>query len=189
MKRLFMILPLVFLLCFTFGCQQFYSEPEEAAEGITEEEAMVIGDTYLKARSEVNLDLLDEIYASDVVIHDCSQPEDMVGLNALKSQYSYSHRALPNFQMTLDEMIVKGDRIVWIWTVTGTNTGPFHTPFGDLPPTGKKVKFTGVAIDRMVGGKIVEEWIYFNVLELLQQLGFTLAPPQPPEEKPKEGEK
>ncbi len=164
----------IFLLCLNFSCQK------KAPEALTEEEAKAIGDTYLRARSEINLDLLDEIYASDAVIHDSSQPEDMVGLDALKSQYRYSHRALPDFQITLDEMIVKGDRIVWVWTVTGTNTGPFHTPLGDLPPTGKKVIFSGVAIDRVVDGKIVEEWVYFNVLELLQQLGFGITPPPPP---------
>lgn len=170
-----LLIGFLILFCFSFSCRQ------QGEVAITEEEAKAIGDTYFRARSEVNLDLLDEIYTPDAVIHDCSQPEDIVGLEALKSQYRYSHRALPDFQITLDEMIVKGDRIVWTWTVTGTNTGPFHTPLGDLPPTGKEVKFTGVAIDRVVEGKIVEEWVYFNVLELLQQLGFGITPPpQPP---------
>jgi steroid delta-isomerase-like uncharacterized protein len=174
MKKLITISFLVFLFCFTFGCQQ-------GEEGITDEEARTIGDIYVKARNEVNLALLDEIYAPNVLVHDCSSPEDIVGLEALKEYYSYTHKALPDLYATIDETIVKGDKIIWVWTFTATNTGPFHTPLGDIPATGKKVQFSGVAIDRVDEGKIVEEWVYFNVLQMLQQLGFTLTPPKPPE--------
>ena len=180
MKKLLMVIPLVILLCFTFGCQQ------QGEEGIIEGEAKAIGDVYVKARNEVNLALLDEIYAPDVVVHDCSSPEDIIGLEALKEYYSYTHKAFPDLHATIDETIVKGDKIIWVWTFTATHTGPFHTPLGDVPATGKKVQFSGVAIDRMDEGKMVEEWVYFNVLQVLQQLGFTITPPQPqepPEEK------
>jgi len=60
------------------------------------------------------------------------------------------------------------------WTVTGTNTGPM----GDLPPTGKKVRFSGVTIFRVVNGKFVEKWTYYNELTILRQLGYTITPPQ-----------
>jgi len=179
MKKKFMVLPLVFLLCLTFGCQK-------GEEGITEEEAKAMGDVYAKARNEVNLALLDEIYAPNVVVHDCSSPEDIIGLEALKEYYSYTHKAFPDLHATIDETIVKGDKIIWVWTFKATHTGPFHTPLGDIPPTDNKLQFSGVAIDRMDEGKMVEEWVYFNVLDVLMQLGFTLNPPQPqkpPEEK------
>jgi len=179
MKKLLLVLPLVFLLCFTFSCQK-------GEEGITEQEAKAIGDVYAKARNEVNLALLDEIYTPDVVVHDCSSPEDIIGLEALKEYYSYTHEAFPDLHATIDEIIVKGDKIIWVWTFSGANTGSFHTPLGDIHATGKKVQFSGVAIDRVDEGKIVEEWVYFNVLQVLQQLGFTITPPQPsepPEEK------
>jgi steroid delta-isomerase-like uncharacterized protein len=174
MNKLFMILPLVILLCFIFGCQQ-------KEEGITEEEAMAIHDLYVEARNTVNLDLLDEIYAEDVVVRDSGYPEELVGLDALKEYYSNNHRAFPDLHITFDEMIVKGDRIIVLWTFSGTNTGPLHTPSGDIPGTGRKVQFSGIAIDRVDEGKIVEDWVYWNVLDILQQLGFTLNPPQPQE--------
>ena len=172
MKKLLLILPLVLLLCFTLSCQK------QGEEGITEEEAKAIGDFYAKARNEVNLALLDEIYNPDVVVHDCSSPEDIIGLEALKEYYSYTHDALPDLHATIGEIIVKSDKIIWVWTFSATNTGSFHTPLGDIPPTGNKVQFSGVAIDRVDEGKIVEEWVYFNVLQVLQQLGFTITPPQ-----------
>lgn len=82
---------------------------------------------------------------------------------------------------TIDDLHVKGDKIVSIFTMWGTITGPIHNPLGDLPPTGKTFRLSGVAIDRIVNGKIAEEWLYFNVLDILQPIGFTLSPPQRPQ--------
>ena len=85
--------------------------------------------------------------------------------------------AFPDINVTNDEIIIMGDKTVNRWTVTATNTGPLQTPEGELPPTGKKIRFSGVAISRRVNEKIVEEWSYFNMLDLLLQLGFTITPP------------
>ena len=161
------ITPIVILVLFC-GCQQ----PVE--EAITEEEAKAIEDLYVQARNEVNLELLDKIMEPEIVVHDDGYPEDIVGLEALKNYYAGNHKAFPDLHATIDEMIVKGDKMVVLWTITGTNTGPL----GELLPTGKKVRFSGVAIDRVVNGKVVEEWVFWNVLDILQQLGFTLTPPQ-----------
>jgi predicted ester cyclase len=56
-----------------------------------------------------------------------------------------------------------------------------RTPLGEIPPTGKSFRFSGVAVDRIVEGKIAEEWVYFNVPDILQPLGFRLVPPKPPQ--------
>ncbi len=65
---------------------------------------------------------------------------------------------------------------------TGTQTGPF----GGLPPTGKKVKVSGIDIIRIENGKIVEHWEATDNLGLLEQLG--VIPPMggaPATEAPK----
>jgi hypothetical protein len=53
-----------------------------------------------------------------------------------------------------------------------------QTPNGPLPATGKKVRVTGLAIDYMKDGKFAKEIVIFNMLEMMMQMGFTLAPPQ-----------
>ncbi len=147
-------------------------------EQTSEQRAKAIGEWYLEARNKANLSLLDEIYLPDVVVHDPSQPQGIFGLTALKAQYETTHAAVPDVRFSMDEMFVKGDKIAWIFTMSGTITGAFRTPLGELPPTGKPFRFSGVAVDRVVGGKIAEEWVYFNVLEMLQPLGFTLTLPK-----------
>ncbi len=48
----------------------------------------------------------------------------------------------------------------------------------NIPPTGKQVMVTGISIDRIVNGKVVEAWYNYDTLGLLQQLGVVLMPGQ-----------
>jgi predicted ester cyclase len=41
-----------------------------------------------------------------------------------------------------------------------------------IPPTGKKVTFWAIEIDRFAGGKFVESWVRLDTLSLMQQLGL-----------------
>ena len=176
MKKSLMILPLVILLCFTFGCQK------QVEEGITEEEVQAFTDGVLEMWNEANLTIVDEVYAPEIVRHDCGVPEDIVGIENVKNYLENLFNAFPDLHITVDETIVAGNKGAQRWTMTGTNTGSW----GDMPPTGKNVQFSGVSIAHFVNGKAVEIWDFYNVLDMMQQLGFTLTPPQapePPEEK------
>ncbi len=174
MKKLLTIIPLVFLLCFTFGCQK--QATEEVPEGITEEEAKVLLDSFMSI-SESNLALAEEIIDPECVLRYPILPEPLVGIEAFKTMIRNNAISFSDFKGTVEELVVKGDKIWCRYTITGTNTGPL----GDLPPTGKTFNITGMAMTRVADGKIVEDETFWNVLDFYQQLGFTLTPPQPPE--------
>jgi predicted ester cyclase len=55
---------------------------------------------------------------------------------------------------------------------TGTQTGPFR----GLPPTGREVRFSGIEINRMADGKVIEHWFQLDALTLFQQLGLRVVP-------------
>jgi steroid delta-isomerase-like uncharacterized protein len=55
---------------------------------------------------------------------------------------------------------------------TGTHTGPFR----GLPSTGRKVRFSGIEINRMSDGKITEHWFQLDTVTLFQQLGLRVVP-------------
>ena len=183
MKKLPMFIPLVFLLCFTFSCQQ------QVEGGLTEEEAKVLLDSALIIWNEGNLALIEEVFAPEIVAHTSTFPEDIVGLEGIKNWITFTRTAYPDLHMTFDEVIVKGEKIIVSFTFTGTNTGPLSMPSGELPPTSKKISVNGLAIDTVQDGKITKEIVVYNVLDVMMQLGFTLTPPAPPEEQPKETEK
>jgi steroid delta-isomerase-like uncharacterized protein len=161
------ILTLV-LLGFSLSCQQ------QVQDGITEEEVQAWTDSVLKMWNEANLTIVDEVYAPELVRHDCGAPEDIVGLENIKNYLKNFFNAFPDLNVTVDETIAVGKKLVQRWTLTGTNTGSM----ADMPPTGKNVRISGVSIVHMVNGKAVEIWDFYNVLDMMQQLGFTLTPPQ-----------
>jgi len=181
MKRLFCKIvsafPLVLLLSFSFSCQQ--QATEQATDEITEEEVKAIVASGLEAWNEGNLALVDELFAPEYVSHNIRTNEDEVGLALEKESVTSFRTQFPDVNLTFDETIRMGDKTVSRWTITGTNTGPM----GEIPPTGKKVRFSGITIQRYVAGKIVERWEASDRLTLMQQLGFTLTPPAPPEEE------
>jgi predicted ester cyclase len=55
---------------------------------------------------------------------------------------------------------------------TGTHTGYFR----GLPPTGRKVRFAGLEMSRMVGGKVAEHWFQIDALTMFEQLGLRVVP-------------
>ena len=54
----------------------------------------------------------------------------------------------------------------------GTHTGEgVSSIFGEVPPTGKPVKFNLINIDRVVGGKIVDSRGSVDFLDLIEVMG------------------
>ena len=55
---------------------------------------------------------------------------------------------------------------------TGTHTGSFR----GLPPTGRKVRFSGLEINRMVDGRVAEHWFQLDAVTLFEQIGLRIVP-------------
>jgi len=75
--------------------------------------------------------------------------------------------AFPDGQETVQDQLAEGDKVMTRWTFTATHKGMFM----GIAATGKKFTITGVCIDRIVGGKIVEEWEEWDALGMMRQLG------------------
>jgi steroid delta-isomerase-like uncharacterized protein len=119
-----------------------------------------------------NYALLREIAADDIVIHASPPGEDIQGHEGIVQFYGALRAAFPDLHFTIEDQIAAGDRVVTRWTASGTHAGEFQ----GIPPTGKAVRITGIDIDRIVDGKVVECWPEANELGLLQQLGALPAP-------------
>ena len=160
---------LLVLIAFSFlvgaSCQQKIDN---------EKERIVMANNYVKAWNEGDLSLLEEVLSPECVRHHVGISEDIIGIEAIKEYVTYMRTGFPDLNVTLDELIIAKDHSIGRWTVTGTNTGPT----GDSPPTGKKVKYNGIEVARIVDGKTVESWIYYNQAALFIQLGYTITPPE-----------
>ncbi len=81
--------------------------------------------------------------------------------------------AFPDARFTVEDLLGEGDRVAARLTMRGTHAGALN----GIPPTGRAVVVTGMSIERLVGGRIVEGWNQNDALGLLTQLGVLPPPP------------
>ncbi|MEE9510275.1 MAG: ester cyclase [Candidatus Bathyarchaeia archaeon] len=180
MKKQLVILPLVLILCFMFGCQDKEAMAQlEAmkAQAEVEEQNKEIVRRYAEEEDKGNLlEVIDEIVAPDVVYH-YPNNNNVSGLETIKQSSAQFHKAFPDLKHTIEFQIVEGDLVATRYTWRGTHKGRWM----GIEPTGKEVTFTLLDVCRVKDGKIVEAWIELDSLGWMEQLGMEL--------KPKEGEK
>jgi predicted ester cyclase len=78
----------------------------------------------------------------------------------------------PDLQIRIEDAVGEGDLVAQRVHFEGTHTGEFQ----GLPPTHKKVSFSGLELNRFADGRVVEHWFQLDSLTLLQQLGLTVVP-------------
>jgi predicted ester cyclase len=113
----------------------------------------------------------DEIWAPNFVLH-TGTGRDIRGLKDYKQWWSENYNAFPDLHFTLDDMVVEGDKVVSRYTMTGTHKGEIM----GIPPTNKKVTNWMIEIDHVAGGKLMEGWVRWDTLGLMQQLGVIPTP-------------
>jgi predicted ester cyclase len=85
-------------------------------------------------------------------------------------------QALPDATITWKTHVESGSAIAGEGVLSGTHRGPFRTPQGEIPPSGREVALPYAFVRRVEGGKIASEHLYFDQLDFLQQLGATPPP-------------
>jgi steroid delta-isomerase-like uncharacterized protein len=121
-----------------------------------------------------NFAVVGELIASDFVGHVSLPIGEIHGPEGVKRYFATLREAFPDLHFTIEDQIAEGDRAVTRWTARGTHTGEFR----GVPPTGKQVRVTGININRVADGKVVEGWLHLDELGLLQQLGVQPRPGQ-----------
>jgi len=112
-----------------------------------------------------NLDGAEEVLAADFVHHQPgSTPQNREEYRQLGSAFL---KAFPDMQWIIEDQVSEGDKVATRLTISGTHRGELL----GIPPSGKQVNFTEIAIDRLVGGKIAERWNLVDTLGMMQQLG------------------
>src|ERR671924_1571202 len=105
---------------------------------------------------EGKLEVADEIIASDFVWRNPTIPSELQrGPESVKKIASAVIDAMPDRQITHDDTIVQGDKVMIRWTVTGTTKKEL---FG-ISPNDKPTSIIGFDLFRISDdGKIVEMW-------------------------------
>jgi steroid delta-isomerase-like uncharacterized protein len=118
---------------------------------------------------------VEQLIGPDFVWHaPATPPEWIQGPEGVRRAAADLRTAFPDLDITHEDTLAEGDRVMIRWIMRGTHNGPLM----DIPATGKLVTVTGTDIFRMAGGKIVELWQHWDQLGLLQQLGVIPTPGQ-----------
>lgn len=114
-----------------------------------------------------NLPVADELIAPSYVHHDASTPDVGKGPEGEKKRVTMYRNAFPDLRLTIEDLVDEGETVVARWSCRGAHRGDLS----GIAPTGKQFAITGVSVIRFSGGKMVEGYVNWDALGLMQQLG------------------
>jgi predicted ester cyclase len=113
-----------------------------------------------------DLSVADEFAGDHTVEHEYAAPDLRGGVDLLKAMISEAREHMPDLTMTVEDMVVDGDK-VWARSVgRGTDAR-----------TGRAVTMTVFDCCRFADGRIVEHWGVPDRFALMHQAGLLPAPP------------
>jgi predicted ester cyclase len=90
-----------------------------------------------------------------------------VGIEGAKDHIIGVRNNYPDIKLSINQQIAEGEWVATCYTMSGTHTGSWM----GIKPTGKEIMVTGVNIDKIVDGKIVEHGGAANMFEGLLDIG------------------
>jgi predicted ester cyclase len=116
---------------------------------------------------------LKEVLAPDLVAYSHGAPGPQSREAHLQTIGSWN-AAFGETHFTIEEQLAEGDKVATRVTMRSVhNRGDFQ----GVPPTGKQVAVSGISLERINDGKIVERRVSGDWLGMMQQLGL-IPPPQ-----------
>lgn len=112
-----------------------------------------------------------ELLAPDFVANIPGGPQNREGFLHHNSVFNL---ALGDRQITIEDMVAEGDKVVARITWRGKHSGDFR----GVPPTGRQIEIAAFIVERIRDGRSVEHWSLFDSMAMMQQMG--LIPPTQP---------
>src|SRR5829696_2604344 len=129
------------------------------------EENRALARSFYEAQAKGDLDAMKEMMAPDFVDHSLlsGQAPDREGYlrGVAEDQAAFS-----DIRIVIEDQAADGDKVISRFTIRGTHD---RKDFMGAVPIGRKWETTGIAIHRISGGKIVEEWSESGGPQILTQ--------------------
>ena len=113
----------------------------------------------------VSENLLDELpqYISEDCVQKVDKNEIFIGINGMRKHLEAVKKTYPDYTMDIIRQFEDGETVISEFIMQGTHEGEWI----GIKPTHKTLLFTGVDIDKVVDGKIVEHGGAVNTFETL----------------------
>lgn len=106
-------------------------------------------------------------YVSDDCVETDGKVRIVSGVGGMRQHVLGVRATYPDLHLTIERQIAEGEWVVTQITARGTHRGEWL----GIAPTGLPVVITGVNVDRVVGGRIVEHGGAANMLDALLEIG------------------
>lgn len=130
----------------------------------TEENKTIVRRFMTEVLQHGDMSFIDQICAPNYVNRLTGQ-----GINSFKQIAGLMLAAIPDYHITIENLVAEGDQVVARFTMTGTVTGSIM----GSKPTGKAISVRGLTYYRLSNGKIVEDDPITNQ-DIMQLLGVKL---------------
>jgi len=110
-----------------------------------------------------------DAYHPDVALH--GYPGGLQGLDGLRRFHEALWEAFPDARLTVEDLVVEGDRVALRYRLQGTHRGPYL----GVAPTGVGFDVEGLTLLRLADGRVAEEWHSPTELAILRQIGAVQA--------------
>jgi steroid delta-isomerase-like uncharacterized protein len=121
-------------------------------------------DRYLEMLNTHQPDLVDRFVGETYRNHNAFVAD---GREANRQFWTAFFAALPDLSVTMEDLVLSGDRVVGRFVYRGTHTGELM----GIPASGNQVEMRSIDIWRVEDGMFVEHWDELNLLEVFQQVG------------------
>ncbi|MGB9958228.1 ester cyclase [Haloferax prahovense] len=132
-------------------------------------------DSFMRVADELwnkrEYEVIREEYDPLVEVHAFSDPDGIIGTDAVEEWARRYHDAFSDFHVELFDVSARDDSVYARYRLTGTHDGTLRSARGDIPATHRKMDTWGIVQARYEGGLCVEEWNSTDIMTMLSQLG------------------
>lgn len=134
---------------------------------------------YFDEINKHNAGVLEERLVADYVDHNPPPfPNLAPGQEGARQAFSEAKRVFPDGWHVIGDQVADGDLVLTVIRAGGT----FADAVLGIPPTGKPVSMTGMALHRLVDDKLAEHWSVLDLATLFRQVGVIPSPAPVPVE-------
>ena len=134
------------------------------------EDAEELARSWAKAVESGAAGAFETLVSPDVT--DVSGQAPVLGQAPFEARSRAIHAAFRSIAVTVDQVLVDGERLAWRFTLRAEHCGPFL----GIEATGKEVTVRGVNFQRIEHGRVREHWTLLDRFDLLQQLRSSRRP-------------
>jgi len=131
----------------------------------------IIRRLYEEVWNKRKLEVLNELVSPSHALHGPNFTGSSIGPEAYKLQVAQFVRAFPDLRWEIEETISEKDKVVVVWTFTGTHKGEYR----GVAATNKKVSVDGITVHHVTNGKIIDSYANWDTWGMMKELGVVPA--------------